>query len=107
MRAHRRLNDRASQESLCAHAALVWGAHDGRTASLCGSPQHAGGPGHADAPALRRMLADARRVDVRRDAEICAMRLRLAQLENDRKDAEISALEAALSAARGGGQRVG
>jgi hypothetical protein len=82
----------------------VWGAHDSRTASLCASPQHAGG---ADAPALRRMLADARRVDARRDAEICALRLRLAQLENDRKDAEISALEAALSAARGGGQRVG
>jgi hypothetical protein len=37
---------------------------------------------------------------------VCA-RLRLAKLENDRKDAEISALEAALGAARGGGQRVG
>ena len=100
MRAHGAWLD-SSQESLCAHAALVWGAHDGRTASLCDSPQHAGGPGGADTPALRRMLADARR-----DAEICALRLRLAQLENDRRDAEISALEAALSAARGGGQQM-
>ena len=97
---------RAAQESLHAHAALVWCAHDGRTASLCGSPLHAGGSGGAGGPALRRMLADERRADARRDAEICALRLRLAQLENDRRDAEISALEAALSAARGGGQQM-
>ncbi len=97
-------NDRASQESLRAHAALVWGAHDGRAASLYGSPQHAGG---ADAPVLRRMLAEARRADARRNAEMCALRLRLAQVENDRRDAEIAALAAALSAALGGGHCVG